>query len=217
MMELIEKTRVLALFGALVSASAAAREPSVAVLAMDNCEVTVAPHARNFRQALESRLGGDVQSEATTMSKLGASASGVSLAEVERLLSGATADLFEGQVERAARTLADVVGDIERLPPTPARYRAFTDVVAALGHIQLRRGKRGEAESAKYYERILRVDPTWQPSINLYAPSTIAFVARLRQKVANEAKVTIRITTRPAGRPVFVDTHQWAIHPLLCR
>ncbi len=193
----------------LLAASAAiAAQPTVAVIAADGCEEqSTVIHARSYRQALETRLGGDVQSEADTISKLGGNSRSVSLAEIERLMTGATADVFQDQADRALRILTGVAEDVERLPPSAARYTALIDILSLVGHIHFRMKAQASsrAMAVATYERILRVDPAWGPSIDLYPPATRNFVAQLSAKHQRENRVSLKILTRPTGLPVFVN------------
>ncbi len=185
--------------------------PNVAVIATDKCDQpTILGHAKNYRQALQSHLGTDLLNEADSISRLGgAPRQFLSLGEVERLLTGATSDVFEGQTARALKTLTGVTEDIERLPPSAARYAALVKVQSLIGHVQLKLSKAdgaGEAAATATFERLLRADPKWAPDADLYPPATRNFVAKLRAKAEKKStRVALSVTTRPSGLAVFVD------------
>jgi hypothetical protein len=141
---------------------------TAAVVATDHCDQpSTALRAKNYHQALGAHLGEDLLTEREVQTRLGAPPQQLSLGEIERLLTGVTADVFQDQTDRAMRTLTGVADDVERLPPSEARYRVRLDVLALLGHIHLklaRSDRSHEAIAAQTYERILRVEPLGAPT-----------------------------------------------------
>ncbi len=181
--------------------------PSVAVVATDKCDQpTVLNHAKGYRQALETKLGAELLSEADTIARLGG-ASRSSPGEVERLIAAATTDIFEGgQSARAVTALTGVLDDIARLPPSPARYAAHVKALSLIGHVQLK-GPNGEVAATPTFERLLRTDPKFTPDADLFPPATRNFVAKLRTKAEKKsARVALSVSTKPAGQTVYVDT-----------
>ena len=212
------KIRALGVAGLLFPLLAAAA-PSVAVIASDKCDQpAILQHAKSYRQALEARLGGELLSEADSIARLGGTPKQfLSLGEVERLLTGATTDVFEGQTSRALKTLTGVPADLERLPPSPARYAALINVLSLIGHVQLKQAKTdpsAEAAAAATFDRILRSDHEWSPNADLYPPATRNFVAKLRAKAQKKStRVALTVSTKPAGLPVFVDAKPLGTSP----
>ncbi len=201
-MRILNRAIPLTLFPLLAFAA-----PSVAVVATDKCDQpTMLGHAKGYRQALEAKLGAELLREADTIARLGG-ASRSSPGEVERLIAAATTDIFEGgQAARAVTALTGVLDDIARLPPSPARYAAHVKALSLIGHVQLK-GANGEAAATPTFERLLRTDPKFTPDADLFPPATRNFVAKLRTKAEKKsARVTLSVTTKPAGQTVYVDT-----------
>lgn len=201
------------LFGAvaLLHATLASAAPTVAVVSTDGCDrPSLIGHTESYQRLLEPRVGEQLQPRSASMDKLGGAArQPMSLAEVDRLLAGASADVAQGQSARALKSLTGVDEEIQKMPPSAARYGALVNVLSLVGHAQLKQPRTEaspEASADATFERLLRLDPNWAPNLDLYPPATRNFVAQLRTRLAKTSqRVALKVTTRPAGIPVFVN------------
>jgi len=204
---------------ALLQAALASGAPTVAVVSTDGCDrPSLIGNTENYQRLLEPRAGDLLQSRPASIARLGGAVRhAMSLAEVDRLLAGASADVAQNQSARGLKTLTGVAEDVQKMPPSPGRYAALVNVLSLVGHAQLKqpRTEASPEDSADAtFERLLRVDPNWAPNLDLYPPATRNFVAQLRTRLAKtNQRIALKVTTRPAGIPLYVDAKPIGVSP----
>jgi hypothetical protein len=198
------------LLALVISASAAPAPPakppeSLAIVAVDGCsQELTASSARLLRQALSAQPDSTVLSEDETLRPLGGHQRG-SLADAERLIAAARLEFQEhGGVASLEKTLDEAMAILISLPPSESyRWRTLRDLASFQAMLYYYVGRRPDAEKA--LERILRVEPTFEPDHDSYSPDMWKLAEKVRKRLKEQTSATVSISSRPGGVPIAVD------------
>ncbi|HEU4385072.1 MAG TPA: PEGA domain-containing protein [Anaeromyxobacteraceae bacterium] len=197
--------KLIASLAALLLAAPAAAETS-AVLAVaeppGGPEAELSEMTHQLRAACRDRTGGVLEVPEMRARLLG-QASNATLPELERAYAGALATYQNGEYEGSIRTLYAVVEDLERLPESPEGYQQWIRALLRLAHAEGTIGHVAEARAAM--EKVLAVEPRYQPDPEQFSPTYRREFDAVRAKVAARPKRSITVTAIGRGGAVFVN------------
>jgi hypothetical protein len=202
-------------FLALALAAPAGAAETIAVLAVADPpagpEPELAEMAHQLRAACRDRAGG-VQDVPEMRARLLGQASNATLPELERAYGAALATYQNGEYEGSIRTLYAVIEDLEKLPESQEGYAQWIRAHLRLAHAEATIGHTAEARAAM--ERLLSVEPKYQPDPEQYSPTYRRELDQARLRVAALSRRTLTVTS--AGRPgtVFVNGRTSGITPV---
>jgi hypothetical protein len=187
---------------ALAGASAQGA-PRTAWVAVGDCrDPDLLRQAHAFEPKLEERLGPQLLSEAQFQARVGPPPTH-SLEEVRRQVSTAENLFYNDRVTDALALLEQTLGELERLPPGPERWKAFSDAQLIRG-MALHASRRREA-SDDAFRAVLRIDPRHVMSADGFSPLFRQRFEKLRKELARAKKHRLAVQTTPSGAGVWVD------------
>ena len=191
---------------ALLLAAAPASAETLAVLAVADApggpEAELAEMTHQLRAACRDRTGGVLEVPEMRARLLG-QASNATLPELERAYAGALATYQNGEYEGSIRTLYAVVEDLEKLPESPEAYQQWIRALLRLAHAEGTIGHVAEARAAM--EKVLALEPRYQPDPEQFSPTYRREFDVVRAKVAARPKRSITVTAIGRGGAVFVN------------
>ena len=191
---------------ALLLAAPAGASETVAVMAVadppSGPEPELAEMAHQLRAACRDRVAG-VQEVPEMRARLLGQASNATLPELDRAYGGALATYQNGEYEGSIRTLYAVIEDLEKLPESQEAYGQWLRANLRLAHAETTLGHTAEARAAM--ERVLAVEPRYQPDPDQYSPTYRREFDAARARLA--ARPRRVLTVASTGRPgtVFVN------------
>jgi len=192
-------SRLASILALLLAAPAWASE-SVAVMAVadppSGPEPELAEMAHQLRAACRDRVAG-VQEVPEMRARLLGQASNATLPELDRAYGGALATYQNGEYEGSIRTLYAVIEDLERLPESQEAYGQWLRANLRLAHAETTLGHTAEARAAM--ERVLAVEPRYQPDPDQYSPTYRREFDAARARIA--ARPRRVLTVASTGKP----------------
>lgn len=191
---------------AIAMAAPAGASETIAVMAVADPpagpEPELAEMAHQLRAACRDRVAG-VQEVPEMRARLLGQASNATLPELERAYGGALATYQNGEYEGSIRTLYAVIEDLEKLPESPEGYGQWIRANLRLALAETTLGHTAEARAAM--ERVLAVEPRFQPDPDQYSPTYRREFDAARVRVA--ARPRRVLTVASTGRPgtVYVN------------
>jgi len=201
---------VLLLAGAGAAAADAGR---TSVIAVGKCDEASAIAARSFRSALASKPGANVASEAETAQPFGGTTERT-LSAVTGAIASARSEFYGGQAAQAKTTLQGALEDVSRLAPSDARWAAERDALTLLAQV-LQKSEPKSAEAA--LNRVLRIEPDYQPDTSNYPPSFQKYVNGIRKAAKKKSTSRLDITTSPGGKAVYLGGRRVGTGPVTVR
>lgn len=168
-------------------------------------------HVRGLRESLWKRLGTTVQSDEEMLRRLGGT-SRSSLADIDRVFSGARYDIDCMAYDRAEQALKLAAADLLALPPSIERWERLRRVYVSLAWAYIKLENTAAAEDT--FSRILRVEPGFVLDRKEFPPSTHRLVEKVRTQVKARATATLSIAVRPAGTVVFIEGREIGAAPV---
>jgi hypothetical protein len=185
---------------AVLLASPAWASETVAVMAVADPPSGPGPElaemAHQLRAACRDRVAG-VQEVPEMRARLLGQSSNATLPELDRAYGGALATYQNGEYEGSIRTLYAVIEDLERLPESQEAYGQWLRANLRLAHAETTLGHTAEARAAM--ERVLAVEPRYQPDPDQYSPTYRREFDAARARLAARPRRVLTIAS--TGRP----------------
>jgi len=189
--------------GAIFAAFAAHASTRTAVAAAGRCDdPDLLRQSEELTEALRARIGEQLLDGNELLKRLPPSASHLP-AELQRQIDGAELQYFAADYRKAEHRVLEALGEVERLPPGPARWQLFVRGVLLRALILRATGRTNEADGQ--FRRILRLDPDYRMDADYFPPSTRARFDRVRRQLLSEPKATLVVSSNPTGAEIFVD------------
>src|ERR1700737_819047 len=177
--------------------------PRVVVVAVGKCEDSeLVSNFRQFSSALQSRLGPELLEQQQLLEKLPAH-SKQTTEELERQLEALRIQFYQADNSKSEHQLQLALAEIERLPPGEPRRRLWVDAKLLHAHILRASGRSSEADDA--FRRVLRLDPNHVLNPDFFSPLAQSRFERIRRDLARVPKVTVTVSSEPAGSAVYLD------------
>jgi len=128
---------------------------------------------------------------------------GAALAELDRAYVGARAAWVRGDFVGSLRTLRAIIGDLDRLPDGPERFKQWTRATMRLARSELDLGQ--EAAARGVVERLLRAAPDVAVDGNLHPARFIDQVERARAALNALPRRALAVTSSVDGARVYVE------------
>ncbi|MBX5483971.1 MAG: PEGA domain-containing protein [Myxococcaceae bacterium] len=197
----------------LTSAAAAGGDPGMAVLASGDCrDAALLETAQLLRTTLRSRIGKQLASETLLEDRLGRPTP-LSIEVVQRQFAAAQTHFYGAQFERALTELDQLRRDVHRLPMGQPRVEIALAIEAHRGLLLRSIGREREADES--FQRMLRLDPTYQLDPIHYPTSTVKHFEELRSAFFRLPQEPLEITSTPAGARVYLDGREVGTTPYL--
>ncbi len=164
--------------------------------------VELAEMTHQLRAACRDRAGGVLEAPEMRARLLG-QLSGVTLAELDRAYGGALATYQNGEYESSIRTLYAIVDDLEKMPETAEAYSQWIRALLRLAHAEATIGHTKEARDAM--ERVLAVEPRYQPDPEQYSPAYRRDFDAARVRVAAKPRRKLSVAALGGPGAVFVN------------